>query len=186
MQRLEDLQQALARVLTDAKLRRQFLESGDTTNASATASSLQSLQGVSGQEIERAATTLYRKRRSQTKSLLPITCQALGEAYPRLFRTYVEQHHFNGLDAIQRDALEFVRWLSQEEAVAAWQVDLARWESFRIAWASQRRICQLVCLRHDIPAWVSQGCDTKSPPNKRSRWFFLWRLHHLGAISQLW
>ena len=122
MASLEEQQRALAARLTagarekDTKLSQDLLQEFDAL------------------ELQQSRETLVRKRLGQIANLMPKTRRDLGSEYERLCRTFIDEHHFQGLHAIQLDAIHFARWLKTQATVEPKTLDISSFEALRIQW----------------------------------------------------
>ncbi|TWU05136.1 hypothetical protein CA54_58240 [Symmachiella macrocystis] len=152
---LEQLQQALAKLYTDATLRAEFLADPDDTSVTLGLSTVEAVQltAVSVQQIECFAQSLRRKRADEVRSLLPYTCRALGKSFGQIFSTYSETFCPQGCHKHRDDALQFVVYLTRNarcQNVAANVIDIARFEAaaLRMSQYSDRVLIRL--FRHDV------------------------------------
>lgn len=168
MKSLQEIQAELARRLTQPK----SLESeGDSK-----------LEGFDPTELKRSEETLYRKRRSQTRGMLPRTTQALGTNYAKLFRQYQVQHHFNGIDSIQRDAIAFADWLGECEEIEPWIQELARWEAIESDLAIHTWRLKFFSFAYPI----NETSTVLEQPNKESSYWIVWRVSTWRGKFRLW
>lgn len=185
MSRLMETQRALAKLLTDSSLLEEYLAKRSSTKSHPGVNHAldvndEVVNKIASIELRRSAETLLRKRKSQTRSLLPFTATALGREYGRLFRTFSVGHHFNGLDAIDRDALTFSEWISDGNQVEPWKSELARWEALPIRWRSSVYRIKLERFHYNFDNWISQGASVEKPPVRTIGFVFSWRFKNLG------
>jgi hypothetical protein len=122
--------------------------SRSSTSATPGASGL--LNGLAPEQLQQARETLFRKRRAQTKSLLPRTAAMLEEQYTPLFRVYSTEQHYSGYRAPLLDAVGFSRWLAIHRKQPAWLQDVAAWEAWPIRLVLLPRRLHWMYLRWDV------------------------------------
>lgn len=163
MSELRDLQRALALRLTQ------------TEQAQSTAPD--PLQGIDPAELQRSREVLYRKRLSQVRNLLPKTASSLADDYPKLCRDFQSKHRFDGHRAPLLDAIHFVNWIQRAEGLAAWQKELADWESLPLQWIVLARWFAMRFYHYEF----TQSGHRAIPPKRRSLWI-AWRIGKWGRI----
>ena len=122
MASLKELQQALAARLTTSH------------NSTESDQSQEVLREFDAEELQQSRETLIRKRLGQIASLLPGTRRQLGDQYDRLCREFIDQHHFQGFQAPQLDAIYFARWLEANKSLELWKLGIAGLEGMRVRW----------------------------------------------------
>src|SRR5687767_6092436 len=92
---LLELQNFLARLYTDEKLRRTFLTEPDKIGGENNLSEreIAEIAGIIPDELTFFAGSLYWKRLRETEKLLPLTKAALNEDFEKLFGQFTE--HYN-------------------------------------------------------------------------------------------
>jgi len=131
---LAELQQAMAKLWTDAELRKKFIANPESSAHSLGLSSLESqrLASISAEQIESFAQSLRQKRLSSVRSLLPRTCHALGDSFSELFLIHTERFQPRGCHKHRDDALEFAKFLYRNQRTAnisTLAIKTARYES---------------------------------------------------------
>jgi len=119
---LRDLQREIANVLTQTQAAYNRMEAS------------RAISCLDSEEIQKSRQILHSKRISQLLSMLPQTANAIGASYPSIVLEYSSLNHFNGVNAIHRDAVEFAKWLGSLETVEPWKKQLAIWESIQWMW----------------------------------------------------
>ncbi len=166
---LEELQKALARSLTHAQV-----ESRDTDL----------LRELSSDELKFGRETLFRKRLSQTRSLLPYTTSHLDARYPVLFRRYHELYHHQGHRAPIWDAIDFSKWLMGSEEIEPWIIDLARWESLPKYWIVSPYCFRMIRLRYDVGMPKLRSPENWQPVRRTNIWIAI-RWQSWGIVRRL-
>jgi len=177
---LEQLQQELARFLVTTNSPRVSSNSSPSpaprlaSDFRASDSSAPSaLAGLALEELQQARLTLLRKRRAQTKFLLPRTIGRLNNRYSPLFQDYAAEHHFSGFRAPLLDAVGFSGWLAAHSEIPEWLRELATWE----AWPLRLRLSPWT-LRWIHLRWrVQQLTEAtwEQPPLRQHSWWLAYR-----------
>lgn len=135
---LAQVQQALARLYTEASLREQFFAEAEACGAALGLSPVEVAQIVEATgQIQFFAESLQRKRLNEVNRLLPLTRRALGRAFGTLFLRYAATFTPRGVRKHQADAIHFADCLAQlhltENLAPTWSAELARYEAGWIA-----------------------------------------------------
>jgi len=128
---LAETQALLARLFTDADLRREFFDApvAVATRFGLSMHDTQRLAGIDACEIEAFARSLIGKRALYARKALPLTARALGDQFDALFREAIRGA---ARDASRSDATALAELLDRRVAKCeldpAWAADLARFE----------------------------------------------------------
>ncbi len=130
---LSQTQALLARLFTDARLRRAFFEGPRETarGFGLSESEAATLEALDRREVEDFARSLLGKRALDARKALPLTAKALGAAFDGLLFEAIE-----GPPAPERhraDAAALARLLAERDSAPAWIGDLARYEMAFVA-----------------------------------------------------
>ncbi|VEP11310.1 conserved hypothetical protein [Hyella patelloides LEGE 07179] len=148
---LSTVQQVLARIYTDSKLRDDFLTNPDVVGISfgLNCQEIQQLSKLSRQQVDLFARSLKRKRLGEIRKLLPLTNQALGKEFNPLFFQYSETYLPTGNKKHLLDAIAFTKFLLQQLTTDNTQpvsvLDVLRYEAVRLKMFEGKRL--LFCNR---------------------------------------
>ena len=135
---LSTVQQVLARIYTDSKLRDDFLTNPDVVGISfgLNCQEIQQLSKLSSQQVNLFASSLKHKRLGEIRKLLPLTNKVLGKELDRLFFKYSETYLPTGSKKHLLDAIAFTKFLEQnittDNIQPAWVLDVLRYEKIRL------------------------------------------------------
>jgi hypothetical protein len=153
---LKQLQQDLARQLTGGN------------SVSEAASSM----GLSETDLVQSRETLFRKRCSQSRHLLPRTAELLKPNFVSVYRQFADDNHINGPNAIPREAIAFALWLAPwiagQHANPPWVAELARWETSGCYWSTSKIFVWLFKFEYDFQTSSTQSTD--GPKKRRNFW----------------
>jgi hypothetical protein len=183
MPSLEELQKALAQSLIDPS-EPVTMASRESVGANQRQMAESLLAGISEEDLCRSRQTLWRKRLSQTRSLLPRTTTALAQYHEPLFRTYVTKHHFSGWRAPLLDAIAYSQFLEDRRELPVWVQELARWEAFPYRWRLSRNFIRGMSLRYAVYQPAIHITLESEPANRRTLWLGF-RLFGRGAIRRV-
>ncbi len=131
-------------------------------------------------EVERSIRTLERKRRHQLLAQLPTTARAIKSQFPPLADAFIRGHHFNGLWAVQDDAIAFAQWLRLHETVPLWIRQLARWESLTLMFRRYPYCLRISHFQYDFGRWFRRGQCPSKPPSRGFTVVLTFRANTLG------
>ena len=131
---LKEIQQALARLYTDASLRERFQRDPDQAARKEgwEQSTVAYLARVSACRMEQFARQLKGKRLGEVRDLLPRTAEALGGRFTGLFLVYADISVPSGVHKHRDDARDFAAWALRHPAecpLNPCERDLLRYES---------------------------------------------------------
>jgi hypothetical protein len=169
---LAKTQALLARIYTDADLRRRFLHDPQTEGErhGLTLAETQQLAKLAPSEVHFFADSLVRKRLNEAGKLLPLTRQALGRHFDAYFHRYAKSHALQMTKPHQQDAIVFAAFLNGERGEGLepeWAADLARYEASRLATADLGRRWALCLFRCPAPRPAHGGAQVEGAPRPR-------------------
>ncbi len=123
---------------------------------------------VSAQELARSRETLIRKRMAQTRHAMPLAAELLGPEFLSFFRSYSQDHHFDGPFAWAHDVVAFAHWIHKQKVAPKWTGDVARWESVSARWFLARYSLQFMRFEYDIRSWI--GSRMVEPHKRTNVW----------------
>ncbi len=155
---LENRQNLLAKLYTDAEFRRAFLSEPLRIGAENDLSraEIEEIAAVMPEELEFFAESLFWKRLREVEKFLPLTRRALGDDFTGVFREFSQNFNPQTVKKHLEDALEFCRFLQtqniSEPAKNAAKYERAKHEFF----AFEKRL--VVCrLDFDIVKYQQTG-----------------------------
>jgi hypothetical protein len=157
---LPDVEQILARLSADEKLRERFAE-----DPFALARELGLSDAASRQLRRRAAASFGGEKASprehrfvQVYKLLPLTHRVLKGRFTYYFDHYVEEHGAVSFERLFGDVLAFAEYLEEklkeDYLGSGWTLDILRFEKARIKAADPKRRLVVAAFRHDISRLV--------------------------------
>jgi len=113
---LQNRQNLLAKLYTDAEFRRAFLSEPAKIGAQNNLSSdeIEEIAAVMPEELEFFAESLFWKRLREVEKFLPLTLRALGDDFSSLFREFSQEYNPQSVKKHLEDALEFCRFLESQ------------------------------------------------------------------------
>ena len=135
---LATVQQVLAQIYTNSKLRDDFLSNPDAVGRTLglNCQEIQQLSQLSSQEVNLFANSLKRKRLGAIHKLLPLTNKVLNKEFDRLFFRYAETYLPTGSKKHLFDAIQFAQFIEQmnttEYIKPAWVLDVLRYERIEL------------------------------------------------------
>jgi hypothetical protein len=167
---LSQTQALLARLFTDAGLRRAFFDAPQETARRFGLSDREAtdMAALDRREVEDFAQSLLGKRALDARKALPLTAKALGNDFDRLLVQAIE-----GPPAPQRhraDAAALTEFLNERRAAFGWIADLARYE---MAFVAAARPGAFFLLRRfafpvdDIARQLVAGATVAATPRPR-------------------
>ncbi|MDJ0648174.1 MAG: hypothetical protein QNJ60_05650 [Xenococcaceae cyanobacterium MO_188.B19] len=147
------VQQVLARIYTDSKLRDDFLTNPDVVGISLglNCQEIAQLSKLSRQQVNLFASSLKRKRLGEIHKLLPLTHKLLGKKFDSLFSKYSETYLPTGSKKHLLDAVAFSNFLQEyltiDDPHPTWLLDILRYEKVRLQMFREKRL--FICDRFD-------------------------------------
>jgi len=125
------------------------------------------VQKLSKTELDQSRETLIRKRISQTRFLLPRTATWMGPQFGEQFREFADTRHFNGLNAISKEAVAFSDWLVTRKQDNPWLGRLAQWESMDCHWQLGKSSIRFFRFDYDF---ALSGQPNEAPAKRFQVW----------------
>lgn len=144
---LENQQNLLAKLYTDAEFRRVFLSAPEKIGAENDLSraEIEEIAKVMPEELEFFAESLFWKRLREVEKFLPLTRRALDEDFTVKFREFSQNYNPQTIKKHLEDALGFCRFLQtqniSEQAKNAAKFELTKHEFF--AFEKRFAVCRL-------------------------------------------
>ena len=131
---LAQMQEAMARLYTDAALREQFFDDPQSGGGALglNTDETRQLAQLSRRQVSFFACSLHNKRLIEISKLLPLTHRMLGPRFAELFRRYANTHVPAGTKRHREEALAFSAFVEQvaiTEGIARWIVEAARYQA---------------------------------------------------------
>lgn len=146
----------LSRLYTDAALRKRFLANPESLvkEFGLDEHQMRELAQLSAQQLNFFADSLIRKRLGEVRKLLPLTSQALGARFGKLFWRYAESHRLTMPQPHRKDAIAFCAFLKEsarsELSEVPWALDVAAFEAACLEATTPARRCILRLFRYSI------------------------------------
>jgi len=143
---LATVQQVLAHIYTDSKLRNDFFTNPDTVGRTLglNCQEIQQLSQLSRQEVNLFAVSLKHKRLGEIRKLMPLTNKVLKQEFDRLFFRYAETYLPKGSKKHLGDAIQFTQFIEQitrtETIEPTWIVDVLRYEKICLETLPSKRL----------------------------------------------
>ncbi len=147
------VQQVLARIYTDSKLRDDFLTNPDVVgiNLGLNCQEIAQLSKLSRQQVNLFASSLKRKRLGEIHKLLPLSYKVLGKKFDRLFSKYSETYLPTGSKKHLLDAVFFSNflqeYLTRDNPYSTWLLDILDYEKVKLKMLQRKRL--FICDRFD-------------------------------------
>jgi hypothetical protein len=166
---LTDIEQILARLSADEKLRARFVENpfalGRELGLSPTRT--RQLRREAAERFDSFAATPRERRFVQVNKLLPLTHRVLQSRFTSYFDRYVAEHGDVSVEHLFGDVLHFAEYLEEklkdDYLGSGWTLDLVRFEKSRVKAADPNRRLVVATFRHDISRLV-RGVARKDAP----------------------
>lgn len=161
---LRELQSALARLFTDAELRRRHQEDPRSLGIALGIGEEEMGQwlALSSEQIANFSDGLLRKRLAAVRSLLPRTAKRLGNALDESFYAWAQTVPSQGMDHHLRDAWMFGDHLLSQNVASPWERELIRWERALVGQRLGRCAFRWLRLRYDVTDSARDGAG--DPP----------------------
>jgi hypothetical protein len=157
---LPEIEQILARLSADEKLRERFKADPFALGRELglSAAGARHLRRKAAERFESVAASPRERRFVQVYKLLPLTHRVLKGRFTFYFDRYVEEHGAVSFERLFGDVLAFAEYLDkklQEDYLGSgWTLDLLRFEKARIKAAEPNRLLVVAAFRHDISRLV--------------------------------
>ena len=154
---LQTVQQALAHIYTNSKLRDEFLTNPDVVGRTLnlTCLEIQQLSTISTKEINIFASSLKYKRLGEVRKLLPLTVKLLGDEFNKLFFSYAETFLPSGNKKHLKDAIAFIKFILQQEFEVNWNRDIIRYEYLLLQRLNTKKLILGDRFNYPIPKLIN-------------------------------
>ena len=166
---LQRVQQVLAAIYTDSKLRDNFFTNPDVVGISLglNCQEIAQLSKLSRQQVNLFASSLKHKRLGEIHKLLPLSYKLLGKKFDRLFFQYSEGYLPKGNKKHLLDAVAFSNFLQEylttDNPYPTWLLDVLRYEKVRLKMLQGKRL--LICHRFNYSLeFLINSLDFNSQP----------------------
>jgi hypothetical protein len=178
------LQQTLARIYTDRKLRDDFLTNPDVVGNSLglNCQEIQQLSNLSPQQVNLFANSLKRKRLGEIRKLLPLTNNILGKEFDRLFFKFSETYLPTGNKKHLLDSIAFseflerylIQSLTTDKIQLVWLLDVLRYETIKLKMFQGKQF--LICDRfnYDLESLIDSLHSNSQPILKPQPTIGIW------------
>lgn len=166
---LQNQQNLLAKLYTDAEFRRAFLSEPAKIGAEndLSTSEIEEIAFVMPEELNFFAESLFWKRLREVEKFLPLTRRALGEEFSTLFREFSQTFNPQTVKKHLEDALEFCRFLQTQNVLQLAQ-NTAKYECAKHEFFAFEK--RLVVCRLDFDIVKYQHTGISEAKNKRAIW----------------
>jgi hypothetical protein len=153
---LPEIEQILARLSADEKLRERFNEDPFALGRELglSAAGARQLRRKAAARFDAVAANPRERRFVQVYKLLPLTHRVLKGRFTHYFERYVEEHGAVSFEHLFGDVLAFAEYLEgklrEDYLGSGWTLDLLRFEKARIKAADPNRRLVVATFRHDI------------------------------------
>lgn len=140
---LQETQNFLARIYTDANLRRQFLSAPDEIGQANNLSDKEivELVAVFPEELNAFADSLLYKRLREVEKFLPLTKNALGKEFEKRFREFADSYLPSTVKKHLEDSVEFCRYLQKDKTTSSIEKNTAKFEQAKLEfWGLEKRL----------------------------------------------
>lgn len=169
---LREQQNFLARLYTDANLRRAFTSEPEKIGAEncLNETEIAELAAVFPEELDFFAASLVWKRLREAKKFLPLTEKVLGADFEKLFRRFSQNYNPQTIKKHLEDALEFSKFL-QTETVSEAAKTAAKFERAKLEFFNGGKTLKICKLNYDIREIAH---DFSPPALKKKTKFAVW------------
>ncbi len=177
---LQQQQNFLARLYTDAEFRREFLSSPEKIGAEndLNGKEISEIAEIMPEELIFFAESLFGKRLREVERLLPLTKKALGDDFTKLFRAFSQGFNPQSVKKHLEDALEFSKFLYKNKQIEMlWAKDLAKFEHSRLIFNSASKKIRCAVFEHDLRQIIREISTPNSSMNtdfRRKKTIAVW------------
>lgn len=152
---LLEQQNFLARIYTDANLRREFLAAPENTGRknNLNENEIAEILEIFPDEISRFAESLMRKRLHEVEKFLPLTHQVLGADFMKFFREFAPTFNSTSVKKHLADALEFAEFLRHQN-LSSLAKNITKFEHAKLEFYALGK--KLVVRRFDFDVQTNQ------------------------------
>lgn len=184
------VQQALARIYTDNKLRDDFLTNPDVVGRTLKLNciEIQQLSKLSNKEVNMYASSLKYKRLGEIRKLLPLTNKVLGNELNKLFFQFAETYLPSKNNKHLQDAVQLTKFILNTDIQPQWILDIVRYESLWLKTINNQKLIFAGCFNYPIDILVRslQGADFAPKLESKANitiWFRLTPKHNWHSLT---
>jgi hypothetical protein len=170
---LQNQQNLLAKLYTDAEFRRAFLSEPAKIGAEnfLSETEIREIAGIMPEELNFFADSLFSKRLRQVEKFLPLTRKVLGEVFKSTFREFSQGFNPQTVKKHFEDAFEFCGYL-QKQNISKPAINAVRFERAKLAFFGLERRIAVCRLDFDIrkPEFSDRAGEFAIPEKKIAVW----------------
>ena len=161
---LQQQQNLLARLYTDADFRRAFLFEPEKIGAEndLTADEISEIAAIMPEELNFFADSLFQKRLREAEKFLPLTRNVLGGDFSKLFREFSRNFNPQSVKKHFEDALAFCRFL-RDQTIADSAKTAAKFEQAKLEFFGLEK--RFAFCRLDFDVRKISECEPDNPPH---------------------
>lgn len=173
---LIDMQNFLARIYTDEKLRREFATAPERIGKdnNLTDGEIAEISENFFEEINFFAESLFRKRLREAEKLLPLTKKILNGEFEKLFRQFSGAYKSQTIKKHLADAVEFCRFLQRIDSLSEIGKDAAKYEKAKISFFNYGERFVFCRLNFDFRDISLEDSKTQSSDLNNKNKFAVW------------
>lgn len=167
---LSEIEQILARLSTDEKLRERFVNDPHALGRELglTAAESRRLKREADARLESFIASGRDRRFHELSKLLPLTRRVLEKRFDAHFKRYAATHERGGIERLFGDAINFAGYLEkrlrEERVGSGWTLEILRYEKARLKAADPKRRMVAAFFRHDISRLVRSVARKEEQP----------------------
>ncbi len=173
---LLDTQNFLARIYTDAQLRREFFSSPEKIGREnhLTEKEIREFVEILPVELNFFAESLLWKRLREVEKLLPVTRKLLAADFENEFREFASRFTPVSIKKHLEDAVEFCRFLQSKRLAPDWAKDAAKFERARLEFNVYEKPFVFTIFDYDIREILRQDDKVAQDELKRRKTVAVW------------
>lgn len=172
---LQNQQDVLAKLYTDAEFRRAFLSApakiGLASNL--TESEIAEIEAIMPEELEFFADSLFWKRLRETEKFTPLTKKVLGDDFAKLFREFSQNYNPQSVKKHYEDALGFCEFLRRQN-ISGLAKNAAKYEKTKLEFFGFEKRFAVCRLNYDVREISRQDAKTQSENLKKKNKVVVW------------
>jgi len=175
---LLEVQNFLARIYTDEKLRREFLSEPEKIGLAhnLNESEIAELAEVFPEELNAFAESLFYKRLREVEKLLPLTRQVLDKDFEKFFREFSAEFLPESIKKHLEDAIRFAEFLQTKDFSLNQAKDLAKYEQAKLEFYGLNKRFVFRILDYSVKGISSKDADALSEIKKKKTFAFWLRI----------
>jgi hypothetical protein len=172
---LQEQQNLLAKLYTDAKFRRAFLSQPEKIGAEngLSEAETQEISEVMPEELEFFADSLFWKRLREVEKFLPLTRKVLDEDFPIHFREFSQSFNPQTVKKHFEDAFGFCRFL-QKQKISDFAENTAKFEQAKLEFFGRERRFVICRLDFDFKNFTLSDDNPKFEIPERKKKIAVW------------